>query len=169
MDRRGNSNCTLPLLRRWLKQTEGRQHLVILVSNVQRIQYARSATSATSMSSEERLIIRSQWSRGDWNRQEGDLFIIWPPSILVSSLPQVLSRARSLLKNYLYFHLRAIISTSYRLIFALKPGEIIFKVPPTISQSLTHIILLLRPLLVNSTKSLSSESPDCPSLDLPIA
>ena len=38
-----------------------------------------------------------------------------------------------------------------------------------ISQSPPHIILLLRPSPENYTKSLSLESPDCPTLDLPIA
>ena len=54
MTRRGNSNYTLTVWRRWLKQTGWNSN------------------------------IRSQFGGGDWKRQEGDLFIIWPPSILVT-------------------------------------------------------------------------------------
>ena len=138
---------------------------------------------------EETVIIRSQFGRGDWNRQDetviyahssgggdwnrqqGDLFIhlFWSP--IPSPLPPTafISGSISIKKLSLFSSVSNYLHLCYRLIFALKPGEIIFKVPPMISQSPPHIILLLRPSPENYTKSLSLESPDCPTLDLPIA
>ena len=141
---------------------------------------------------EETVIIRSQFGRGDWNRQDETviyahssgrrwlretggrplyypaLHLFWspraqpPPTAFISGSISIKKLSLfSSVSNYLHL--------CYRLIFALKPGEIIFKVPPMISQSPPHIILLLRPPPENYTKSLSLESPDCPTLDLPIA
>ena len=117
MSRRGNSNYTLTVWGRWLKQTGGRP-LYYLTLHLFWSPYQPPPTDFIS---------------GSISIKKLSLF--------------------SSVSNYLHL--------CYRLIFALKPGEIIFKVPPLWSHNLIHTIFCYCVGPVNYTKSLSLESSMC--------